>query len=62
MSIRLAGFPSVQYSAETIVTHIMDYGTIRFEMGYACALASFLFLLMFLTNRLVTFVINRIGH
>ncbi len=62
VSIRLAGFPSVQYSAETIVTHIMDYGTIRFEMGYACALASFLFLLMFLTNRLVTFVINRIGH
>ena len=35
ISIRLAGFPSVQYSAETIVTHIMDYGLIRYEMGYA---------------------------
>lgn len=62
VSIRLAGFPSVQYSAETIVTHIMDYGTVRLEMGYACALASFLFLLMFLTNRFITFAINRIGH
>lgn len=62
VSINLAGFPSVEYSAETIVTHIMDYGTIRFEMGYACALATFLFLMMFLTNRLITFVINRIGH
>ena len=62
VSIRLAGFPSVQYSAETIVTHIMDYGTVRLEMGYACALASFLFLLMYLTNRFITFAINRIGH
>ena len=62
VSIRLAGFPSVDYSAETIVTHIMDYGNVRLEMGYACALASFLFVLMFLTNRLITFAINRIGH
>ena len=62
VSIRLAGFPSTQYSAETIVTHIMDYGMIRYEMGYACALASFLFLLMVLTNRVINAVISRIGH
>lgn len=62
VSIRLAGFPSTQYSAETIVTHIMDYGLVRFEMGYACALASFLFLVMVLANKLVTKVISRIGH
>ena len=62
ISVRLAGFPSTQYAAETLVTHIMDYGTVRFEMGYACALACFLFILMYSANRLVTRVINRIGH
>ena len=61
VSVRLAGFPSPQYSAETLVTHIMDYGTVRFEMGYACALACFLFALMYLANKLVAFLIGRIG-
>lgn len=61
VSIRLAGFPSTQYAAETLVTHIMDYGTVRFEMGYACALACFLFALMYLANKLVTFVLGRVG-
>ena len=61
VSVRLAGFPSTQYAAETLVTHIMDYGTVRFEMGYACALACFLFALMYLANKLVTFVLGRVG-
>ena len=62
VSIQLAGFPSSQYAAETIVTHIMDYGTVRFEMGYACALACFLFSMMYLMNKLVTFLLGRIGQ
>lgn len=61
VSVRLAGFPSTQYAAETLVTHIMDYGTVRFEMGYACALACFLFALMYLANKLVTFALGRVG-
>lgn len=61
ISIRLAGFPSVQYSAETIVTHIMDYGLIRYEMGYACALAVVLFLIMVLSNFVVKKLLSRIG-
>lgn len=61
VSVRLAGFPSTQYAAETLVTHIMDYGTVRFEMGYACALACFLFALMYLANKLVTFALGRMG-
>lgn len=36
----LAGFPSTDYCASTIVTHIMDYGNNRYEMGYACAIAT----------------------
>ena len=62
ISINLAGFPSPQYSAETIVTHIQDYGLIRYEMGYACALAVVLFLIMSASNVLVKAILNRVGH
>jgi len=43
---QLAGFPSTNYSAHTIVTHIKDVGTLRYEMGYACAIAVVLFSMM----------------
>ena len=49
----LTGFPSTDYSTSTIVTHILDYGTLRYEMGYACAIASVLFLMMLLTNQVI---------
>lgn len=62
VSIRLAGFPSTQYAAETIVTHIMDYGTVRFEMGYACAQACLLFLMMYGFHKLVEWALGRIGR
>lgn len=50
----LVGFPTAQYSADTIVTYIQDIGTTRFEMGYACTIAVFLFVLMFLTNFIIS--------
>ena len=44
ISINLAGNPSVNYSGATIVTHLIDYGSgTRYEMGYACAIATVLF-------------------
>lgn len=46
ISIELAGFPSTDYAAATIVTHLLDHGIIRFEMGYACAIATVLFITM----------------
>ena len=46
ISVALAGFPSVNYAGHTIVTHLMDYGSIRFEMGYASAIATVLFVIM----------------
>ncbi len=61
VSIRLAGFPSTEYSAETVVTHIMDYGMIRYEMGYASAMAGVLFIAMIITNRLVTGMLKKVG-
>ena len=46
----LTGFPSVNHSTETILTHITDVGTIRFDMGYASALSVFLFAIMMIVR------------
>lgn len=61
VSIQLAGNPSVNYSGTTIVTHLMDYGSIRYEMGYASAIATILFLLMVGSNALVQKVLRKVG-
>lgn len=58
----LAGFPSVDYEAHTVVSHLIDYGTIRFEMGYASAIATILFLVMILSNKLVQFLLRKVGN
>ena len=54
----LTGFPSTNNSTTTIVTHIMDTGTVRMEMGYACAVATVLFLAMILTRNLISMIIQ----
>ena len=45
----ITGFPSSNYSTHTILLHILDYGTIRFEMGYASAIAVVLFAIMLIS-------------
>lgn len=55
----LAGFPSTDYCASTIVTHIMDYGNNRYEMGYACSIATVLFCMMLLMDRLVKSLLRK---
>lgn len=62
VAIALAGFPSVNYAAHTIVTHLMDYGTIRFEMGYASAIATVLFGLMLGANLLIQKLLRKVGE
>lgn len=57
----LAGFPSVEYSAHTIMHHLSDYGNIRFEMGYASAIATILFFMMIGANLLVNRVLSKVG-
>lgn len=44
--MNLTGFPSTDYATQTLVLHILDFGQIRYEMGYACAIAVVLFGLM----------------
>ena len=55
----LVGFPSVDYATHTVINHLTDYGTVRFELGYACAIATVLFLMMFLMNQIVKAVLRR---
>ena len=62
ISIQLAGNPSVNYAGATVVTHLLDYGSTRFEMGYASAIATVLFLLMIGTNKLVQKMLRRVGE
>lgn len=44
----LTGNPSTNYSTHTILLHMTDYATVRFEMGYASAIAVVLFGMMLL--------------
>ncbi len=61
VSMHLLGFPSVQYAGHTIVTHLIDYGMLRFELGYASAIATILFLIMMTTNLVVRSVLRKVG-
>ncbi len=57
----LAGFPSVDYAAHTIVHHLEDYGGQRFEIGYSSAIAVVLFAMMIGANALVKKLISKVG-
>ena len=57
----LFGFPSPNYSAHTIVVHMMDFSTNRFDLGMACAMAVTLFFLMVGSNKLANRFISRVG-
>lgn len=57
----LCGFPSVQYAGHTIVNHLQDYGSVRYEMGYASAIATLLFLAGILLNKLIQKLVRRVG-
>ncbi len=54
----LVGFPSVNYSVETIVTVLSDVSGTRHEMGYAAAMSVVLFILMYVTKTLMCKFIN----
>ena len=55
------GFPSTNYALHTLVHHLQDHGNIRFEMGYASSIATVLFLIMIVSNRLVQRLLAKLG-
>ena len=61
VTMALCGYPSTDYAARTVVTHLFDYGYSRFEMGYASAIATLLFLIMTLCNKAIQILLKRVG-
>jgi multiple sugar transport system permease protein len=57
----LAGNPSVNYCAHTIMHHLGDYGGARYEIGYSSAIAAILFLMMIGANMLVKRILSKMG-
>ncbi len=61
VTMTLCGFPSTDYAARTVVTHLIDYGSTRYDMGYASAIATLLFIVMILCNKVIQKFLNRVG-
>ncbi|MBQ4052414.1 MAG: sugar ABC transporter permease [Clostridia bacterium] len=59
ISSALLGNPSVDYAGHTLVLHIADFGHTRFELGYASAIAVFLFALMLVTKAVINKILDR---
>ncbi len=57
----LCGFPSVDYAAHTIVHHLEDYGSQRFELGYSSTIAVVLFVVMIGANALIKKILSKVG-
>lgn len=53
IAVAVAGMPSPNYAGHTIVAHLFDYAFIRFQMGYASAIAVVLFVFTFVLGRIV---------
>jgi len=61
VAVELAGYPSVQHSVDTIVTHMADMATVRYELGYASSIAVILFLMMAFTRFIIGKVLNMVS-
>ena len=58
----LAGNPSTDYCAYTLQMHLNEYSGVRWEVGYASAIAIVLFLLMFCSNLFVNHLLKKVGQ
>ncbi|MBQ9355661.1 MAG: sugar ABC transporter permease [Clostridia bacterium] len=58
----LAGYPTVGYAADTIVSYLTDVGSVKYEMGYASALSVVLFAMMFGTRTLIVRLLKKVGQ
>ncbi len=53
LMIELAGYPSKGNAVDTIVSLMTDMATVRYELGYACAMSVVLFIMMVTARLLV---------
>lgn len=56
----LCGLPSTNYAVHTVMNHAQDYGSIRYEMGYASAICMVLFVVMLVFNKWVRKLLAKI--
>lgn len=62
IAVQMAGYPSVNYCVDTIVSYLGDVGGTRYEMGYASAMSVILFIMMALSRSLIKKAINSLGN
>lgn len=55
----LCGYPTTDDAATTVVSLINDVGTLRYEMGYACAMSFVLFAFMIFVNQVIQRIIKK---
>lgn len=61
VSTAMCGMPSTDYAVHTVVNHLSDYGNTRFEMGYASAIATVLFIIMIACKKLIQKMLSKVG-
>ena len=57
----MTGSPSVDYATQTMMQTVRDYGLVRMERGYACAMATLVFLLTLGANKFARNIIDKVG-
>lgn len=57
----LTGPTPTDYATWTVMQHLQDYGNVRYEMGYASAIAVLLFLVMVGSQKLVQRLLRKVG-
>ena len=60
IAIELAGYPSKSNAVDTIVSLMTDMSSIRYEMGYACAMSVVLFIMMVATRLVIGKVLSTV--
>jgi len=60
IAITLAGYPSKSNAVDTIVSLMQDMATVRYELGYASAIAVVLFIMMVTTRLIVGKVLSSV--
>ena len=60
IAITLAGYPSKSNAVDTIVSLMQDMATVRYELGYASAIAVVLFIMMVTTRLLVGKILSTV--
>lgn len=62
LGVELSGSnPTPNYAGQIMLSHIEDYGFIRYELGYASALSVVLLIMMFVLSRIFTYIFEEKG-